>query len=241
MNKIAVAGVIGLAMLASEASAQTPGAAPASSPATASTPAPAPAAPQPASPAQAVAPNSVALSPAPGVSLAVPKGWMACDDATNRLLGPSEDPHGLKSIVCGSTHPHFALRVFNPAPFRTVSLLIDYSKQQDITMDGIAAITPEIMASIQADVCKSVTAPMIAASDIESCKAEIGQFVGHTAFVTTVVGIPHGGSRLAQFEIVIYEFPYSQGYLQVQFNTAVLIKSATTPLIDALKATFVVQ
>jgi hypothetical protein len=241
MYKMAVASVVGLAMLASGALAQAPDPAPATSPAAP----PATAAPASVTPTQAAtqapAPNSVTVSPAPGVSLAVPMGWIACDDATNKLLGQADDPNGLKSIVCGNDPGQYAWRVFNPAPFRTISLMIVYSKEQDITPEGLAAITPEIMANLQSDVCKSVTAPMTAGSDIESCKAEIGQFAGHAAFVTTVVGTPHGGTKLAQFEAVIYEFPYSQGYLQVQFNTATLLKSATSPMIDALKASFVVQ
>jgi hypothetical protein len=241
MYKMATACVVGLAVLASGALAQAQDSAPAASPAAP----PATAAPASVTPTQAAAqtpaPNTVTLSPAAGVSLALPKGWIACDDATNKLLGQADDPNGLKSIVCANSPVQFALRVFDPVPFRTISLMIVYSKKQDITPEGIAAITPEIMANIQTDVCKGVTAPMTAGSDIESCKAEIGQFAGHAAFVTTVVGTPHGGTRLAQFEVVIYEFPYSQGYLQVQFNTATLLKSATSPMIDALKASFVVQ
>ena len=47
--------------------------------------------------------------------------------------------------------------------------------------------------------------------------------------------------RQGKFEVDIYELPYADGYLQVQFNSPVMLKPATGPIKDAIIASFQVQ
>jgi hypothetical protein len=192
--------------------------------------------------APALPPATAHLTPAPGISFDLPMGWVACDDATNKLLGEAADPHALKGKVCVNIPGvSYKLRAFNPKIFQTLTFLFDWQEKQDITADELAAITPQVATAITPGVCAEIVKPMTGdGTTIESCNVAVGTFAGHIAMVSTIIGIPPG-TPVGKFRVEIYEMPYDKGYFQVQFNSSVLLLPTTQPVIDAIKASFKVE
>jgi hypothetical protein len=182
------------------------------------------------------------VSPAPGVSFDVPATWIACDDATNKLLGDNADPHGLKAKVCvmNASVP-YKFRAFNPNLFHTVSMLLDQHEKLDITADELASITPDVAKAISPASCAEIVKPMTGdGTVIASCEVTVGTFAGMKALHSIVVATPPG-NEIAKFQVDIYEMPYSQGYLQVQFNSPMAFRSVTGPEIDSVIASFKIE
>lgn len=181
--------------------------------------------------------GTVHLSPAPGVSFDLPKNWIACDDATNKLLNGMDDPRNLRASVCVTiAGVSYNLRAFNPILFHTMSMLVAYHVEQDISPADLAALTPEIITTITPAVCDEIGKPLTTdGTKIDSCVVAVGTFGGHQALVSTVVATaPEGGD----FQIDIYEVPYDKGYVQVQFNAVSLLKKITLPEEQAIMASF---
>jgi len=183
------------------------------------------------------------LSPVPGVSFDLPKSWIACDDATNKLLGQHADPRDLKSKVCIVVPGvPYKFRSFDPVLFKTMSMLMDQHEQQDITADELAAITPEIAKAISPQTCDAIVKPMTTdGTTIESCNVTVGTFAGLPALHSIVVAMPPGNNSIAKYQIDIFELPYSKGYFQVQFNSPVAFKSVTGPEMDTIVASFKIE
>lgn len=187
--------------------------------------------------------ETVRLSPVPGVSLDLPKSWVACDDATNKLLGQHADPRDLKSKVCVIVPDvPYKFRGFDPVLFKTMSMLMDQHEKQDITADELAAITPEIAKAISPQTCEAIVKPMTGdGTTIDSCDVTVGIFAGLPALHSIVVATPPGNNSIAKYQIDIFELPYSKGYLQVQFNSPVAFKSVTGPEMNTIIASFKVE
>lgn len=189
------------------------------------------------------APATVHLSLVPGASFDLPKGWIACDDATNKLLGQADDPHGIGKNVC-VTIPGvpYKFRAFNPLLFNTVSMMIDQHDAQDISPADLAAITPEIATRITPQVCDDIVKPLTGdGTTIQECHMMVGVFAGHKALHSTVVAIPPDKDSKSRYQIDIYEMPYADGYLEVQFNTPILYQPTTQPQINGIIASFIVE
>jgi len=186
--------------------------------------------------------GTVHIAPAPGVSFDVPTTWISCDDATNKLLGGNADPHGLKSKVCVTVADvPYKFRAFNPALFKTLSMLVDQHEKLDITPDELASITPDMAKAITPATCAEIVKPMTGdGTTIASCEVTVGTFAGMKALHSIVVATPPN-NEIAKFQVDIYEMPYSHGYLQVQFNSPSAFRSVTGPQIDSVIASFKVE
>ncbi|HEX4303899.1 MAG TPA: hypothetical protein VHZ78_13965 [Rhizomicrobium sp.] len=194
--------------------------------------------------ARAAAPlTPVHIAPVPGVTFDLPHGWIACDDATNALLGDAADPRDLKDKVCVKPNGDvtFKFRAFNPLLFRNISMLIDQHEQQDISATDLASITPEVATAIAPQVCPIASKPLTGdGTTIESCTLAVDTFAGHQALHSVIVAVPPNLPE-GKYQVDIYELPYSKGYLQVQFNSPVLFKGATKAEMSAIIASFTIE
>jgi hypothetical protein len=79
--------------------------------------------------AEATAVSAVHLSPIPGVSFNLPNGWIACDDASNHLLGDAHDQFRLRRGMC-VVHPGWEkassafFHAFNPDIYPPIEVLV---------------------------------------------------------------------------------------------------------------------
>ncbi len=183
-------------------------------------------------------PETIKLSPVPGVSLAIPKGWIACDAATNALLGYAADPMDSKARVCGEALPDRTalLRVYNPRPLRTTVVSVFFDPGIRFTTDMLRSFGDSITPQVKAKFCSAVTAPMLQEQvTVESCEVAISSIAGRSAIATDVIGVPPGGA-LGRFHLRMFDVSNDAGYLQLQFNTPVAVESATRPDVDAIIA-----
>ncbi len=185
----------------------------------------------------------VHVAPVPGVAFDLPHGWIACDDATNALLGDAADPRNLKDQVCNrpSTDVPFKFRAFNPLLFRNISMLIDQHEEQDISAADLAGITPDVAKAIAPQVCPVASKPLTGdGTTIESCTLTVDTFAGHQALHSTIVAVPPNLPD-GKYQVDIYEMPYAKGYLQVQFNSPLLFQPTTKVEMNAIIASFTVE
>ena len=177
----------------------------------------------------------------PGVSFDLPKSWVSCDDATDKLLGNNPDAHNFRSNIC-NVSTEYKFRGFNPILFRTMSMLIEQHEKQDISAQDLDAITPDVATTISPQVCKTVVEPLTKdGATVDSCEMTVGTFAGHKALHSIVIAVPPSGKPEYKYQIDIFELPYSQGYLQVQFNSPVMFKPTTKPEMDSIIASFKIE
>ena len=178
----------------------------------------------------------VKLSPAPGVTVTVPKGWIACDATNDALLGNASDPLNARVQICGgmATSIGFQLRAFNPRPFRTAVFSVRYDHAFRLTEAGIAKLASVPAATLKEQACPAVTAPMVQLHiTIEVCEVSVSTFGGRAAVFTDVVGIPPD-DIVGRFGLRIIEVAYPQGYLQFQIDAPLSLASVTKPDLDAI-------
>jgi hypothetical protein len=186
-------------------------------------------------------PEMIALAPAEGISLSLPKGWIACDDATNALLGNAADPLNVKAQICSFTLPGvtFLVRAYNPVPLRSLAFTMSADPGNTMTEDAIKSTAANLTPDITKQICEG-EAGVMPDTVIVSCDVSSATFAGHAAILTTIVGIPHQ-LELSKFKLRIYELSGAHGYAQFQFNTPTVVESATDPIMDSIASTIAVQ
>lgn len=187
--------------------------------------------------------QSVSLSPAPGISLAVPYGWMACDDATNTQLGKRTDRLGVRAKSCADNDStKVQLFAFNPQPLLNASVAVSYKTDKDLSESDIAALTPEKLTALTPQACDSVTKPLKERNQaVDSCVLSIEEIAGHQAVLATVVGAFSEESPQERARSRIYFVPYAQGYVTLQFTEPTEDGSLEPPLIDAVRKSLTIQ
>lgn len=141
----------------------------------------------------------ISLSPLPGVTLAVPNGWVACDDANDALLGRKADPLGAKTSLCAEVVPGQIVRLFDPhAPyFESVEIQATAVPNPDALAQRIA---PDRIAKDRDEHCATLSKPLLDKGlSLTSCDAVGGTVGGHAAQIVTIFA--HGRPDLARFSV----------------------------------------
>lgn len=187
-------------------------------------------------------PQTVLLTPAPGVSLSLPVGWIACDDATNALLGNRSDLATARQKSCTGLDPTYTrLRVFNPQLLQNVLVEVGYKTEKDITEEELAKLTPDRLADLSSKICDVLGAPITNGSKpVESCTVTADQIAGHAALLATLVFANEYDSG-TKTRSRIYYVPYAQGFAILQFTVPILGEPVAQPLIDAVVKSVVIQ
>jgi hypothetical protein len=184
----------------------------------------------------------VSLAPAPGVSFKIPKIWIACEDETEKLLSSAEDSFDMKANFCARSSPGpFKLRAFDPRPFRTLSMILNYHRDQPMTEKAIGALTQELVDQLAQTMCAAGAKPLIASGlKLESCDVKLGTFGGHRALTSDMeLDAPDDpGSKVI---ITSFELPYPDGYLHVQFSRLEAQNRIVMPLLDSIVGSFQVE
>jgi hypothetical protein len=185
----------------------------------------------------------IPLNPAPGISLSIPHGWEACDDATNVSLGDDPDWLGARQKSCArvGTNPEIKLSAFNPQPLQNVSVGVTYSTDKDLTESEIAGFSADRLTDMTPRVCQSVTQPLKNdLSPVDSCVLSVEQIGGHTALLVTVVAAFSYDSDTERSRAHIYFVPYEEGYASIEFIVPIIGEAVSQPLVDAIMKTVVI-
>jgi hypothetical protein len=178
------------------------------------------------------------LTPLPDLSITVPKGWKACDDASEATLGNADDPLKLKPQICD---PHkgnadFKFGAFSPALGKTVSVLVYRSATAPITAEVINGLTDDVIAQIK-DQLKKETAENIAkmGSKLDDYAVRKDTLSGQPALVSTVLQTPKMGA-IAQVYTETWEIPFGGGYYRISFVWPKIIEASVKPELDTVRA-----
>jgi len=178
----------------------------------------------------------VTLTPAPGVTFQIPQNWIACDDATEKLLTSAHDPLSLHDKICNADPGvPVQLRAFDPRPFRNVSILFNHFDHQVLSSDALNAFTPDDMKAGNSAMCDAATKALKETTKIASCNAGLGLLATKRAIVVAIVEIvPAQDVPNPKILVTSYELPYSQGYLQLQISYPEMFQQNVLPEVNAV-------
>lgn len=189
-------------------------------------------------------PELVTLTPAPGVTMSVPKGWVACNDAaTNTLLGNAPDPDHIGPRACEDPSDRQKLLVFDPHRFHYSEIRISYLTDK-IDADKFAdLLTPDSLARAQQEECNIIAKPLVdKGGTILSCVESAGALAGHPAKIVTIVALEQTepDQPAIQYQNTLTVVPYSQGTVEFQTITSIMLKPMTQPALDAMMNSVVI-
>ncbi len=186
----------------------------------------------------AVAEEMLKLSPKPGFTIDIPKGWKSCTEAIDKELGGADDPLVLSKQLCpvATATPGINLAVYSPKVGYTASVMFGYSEASPITPELIAALTPEMLNQVT-DAIRTEKEALLAksGSKLESAAVRTDKIGGQVALVTTLLITPKEGA-LAQAYSETWEIPVGGHMQQISFAWSKLLESNTKATLDAIKA-----
>jgi hypothetical protein len=133
--------------------------------------------------------GTVTLTPAPGVSIAVPRSWLACDAANNALLGGAADAYSLRRDGCENPPPaEEKLRVValdgSNAQFVGIAM-----SPTDVTADEWASSLSDSQLAATRDRDCGFVAESISSADakttVSDCATSAGSVSGHPAKIVS--------------------------------------------------------
>jgi hypothetical protein len=188
--------------------------------------------------AQAEEAATVTLTPQAGFTVQIPKGWKACDEATDKLLGAADDTLLLGKQACPAAAgmQGMTVTVYSPTVGFTATVMIGYADQSPVTPEVVNSLTPEMLTQVRDALRKEREVELAKlGSKIDDMAVRTDKIAGHSALVTTILQTPKQGA-LAQVYTEVWEIPVGGHMHQVSFVWPKLLESNTKPALDAIKA-----
>ncbi len=186
---------------------------------------------------------AVVLTPLDGVSVTIPKDWIACDDPNNAKLAPANDALSLAPKICAGPRSGGTMTfgAFDPEPRRTVAIYAGREPGSAIT-EGMILRTPHAnFSALAADVCPLIEKPLVDAhATVDSCVLNRKAISGHSALVFSVVYTPPEGPA-AQGELESWVIPSTHGIVDFNVVWPLIAKDKVTPMLEAVRNSLQVQ
>jgi hypothetical protein len=196
----------------------------------------------PAVEAAAVVPPPVAISPAPGLTLSIPAGWIACDTPTNALLGAPAGTEIVRQQSCGKMVQGQTLLAFSPALLLNISVGVIYAKDAAISQRQVERMDADDLEKFTTEQCPNITKPVTEENGtVQSCTFSTEQIAGHTALKSVLVATGPGDGPLQSELAQTYYIPYGQGYLTLLLDAPKLTQSYSQPVLDAVIKSVTIQ
>ena len=186
---------------------------------------------------------AVVLTPLDGVSITVPKQWIACDDPNNARLAPATDALSLAAKICAGPRSADTMTfgAFDPESARTVAIYAGREPESPITEGVILRMPDSNFAAMAADVCPLIEKPLAAAhATVDSCVLNRKAISGHSALVFSVVYTPPEGPT-AQGELEAWVIPSAHGIVDFDVMWPLIAKDKVTPMLEAVRNSLQVQ
>jgi hypothetical protein len=184
-------------------------------------------------------PVLVTMTPAPGVTMSVPKNWGACDAANNALLG--NIPAGASANFCAAAS---APRFFNPKP-----PYYEFVETESIAGNNDAGLVAQMLAPAQLakdrdQDCHQLTDPMTKDGDtVASCETQAGAVAGRPAKVVSFTATEHD-ARLPvpkQIAVRVIDVPLENRTVEIHVWTSGTLKPVITPAAEAIVSSVAIQ
>jgi hypothetical protein len=186
---------------------------------------------------------AVVLTPLDGVSVTIPKQWIACDDPDNARLAPAADTLSLAPKICAGPRSGGTMTfgAFDPEPLDTVAIYAGREPGSAIT-EGMILRTPHSnFAALAANVRPLIEKPLLDAhATVESCVLNRKAISGHSALVFNVVYTPPEGPA-AQGELESWVIPSTHGIVDFNVVWPLIAKDKVTPMLEAVRNSLQVQ
>jgi hypothetical protein len=187
-------------------------------------------------------PDTVSIMAAPGVTVSIPKGWIACDAANNAVLGNTPDPRNLIASQCRESESG-ELRFFDPRLFHGLNLDIS-SVLDGPDPDRFAAqLQPAALEASRAKECQDWNTLLTQQGMSPlSCDTAAGTVAGRPAKITTITAwmTIENGSR-EKGDLTFEDVPYGKGLVRFAWETTQTLKPMVQPVEDAIAASIVIQ
>ena len=193
--------------------------------------------------AAAYADDIVAVTPWPGVTMGVPAGWKACDEATDKLLGSADDPLAIKNVLCPlvAANAEIKFGVLNPKVGFTASVLFLFLEQSPLTPEALDALDDKMLGAVRDEVQKDWEARITkAGGKLDSIAVRRDKISGFSALVSTIVQTPASGA-MGQSVTETWEIPAGGHLYQFNLTWSKLLESNAKPAIDAMKPTIKIE
>ena len=186
---------------------------------------------------------AVVLTPLDGVSVTIPKQWIACDDSNSAKLEPAADALSLTAKICAGPRSGGTMTfgAFDPEPLRTVAIYAGREPQSPIT-EGMILRTPQSnFSDLAAGVCPLIEKPLVDAhATVNSCVLNRKAISGHSALVFSVVYTPPEGPA-GQGELESWVIPSQHGIVDFNVVWPLIAKDKVTPMLEAVRNSLQVQ
>jgi len=186
---------------------------------------------------------AVVLTPLDGVSVTIPKQWIACDDSNSAKLAPANDALSLTAKICAGPRSGGTMTfgAFDPEPLRTVAIYAGREPQSPIT-EGMILRTPQAnFSDLAAGVCPLIEKPLVDAhATVNSCVLNRKAISGHSALVFSVVYTPPEGPA-GQGELESWVIPSTHGIIDFNVVWPLIAKDKITPMLEAVRNSLQVQ
>lgn len=195
----------------------------------------------PAVEAQAV-PPPVSVSPAPGLTLSIPAGWIACDTPTNTLLGPLAGVEVVRQKSCSKMEPSQTLLAFSPLLLLNLSVGVLYEKDSAITQRQIERMDADDLQKFSTDQCPNITKPLVDQNGtVESCTITKEQIGGHAALKSVILATATDEGMVENEVLQTYYVPYDQGLVQLMLDSPKPTQSFSQPVVDSIVKSVTIQ
>jgi len=186
---------------------------------------------------------AVVLTPLDGVSVTIPKQWIACDESSSAKLAPANDALSLTAKICAGPRSGGTMTfgAFDPEPLRTVAIYAGREPQSAIT-EGMILRTPQSnFSDLAAGVCPLIEKPLVDAhATVDSCVLNRKAISGHSALVFSVVYTPLEGP-VGQGELDSWVIPSAHGIVDFNVVWPLIAKDKITPMLEAVRNSLQVQ
>jgi hypothetical protein len=183
------------------------------------------------------------LTPVDGVSLTLPKGWIACDDASNAKLGDAGTPSSIVPKICSGPRSGGAIAfgAFDPAPSGLVAVFTGREANDPAGNQLISQISERNLASLREKTCPLLEKPIVAAgASIVSCSLDRAPLARHAALVYRIVFAAVAGSA-AQSEVEDWAVQTDDGIVDFNLTWSLAAGERVKPVLDAIRASLEVK
>lgn len=181
------------------------------------------------------APPDVSISPAPGFTLSLPVGWVACDTPTNTLLGAVPGVAITRQKSCEKMAPGQTLLAFNPVDLMNVTVGVTPDTTQPITQRQIERMDADDMQKFNTEQCPNVSKPLLDEhATVDSCVITVDHIGGHPALLSTLLARASDEGPLETEILRTYYVPYGEGTITVSIDSPKLSETIVQPLVDAV-------
>jgi len=174
--------------------------------------------------------DAVRVAPVPELSLMVPHGWVACDQATNEQLGGGTLPAQLQAKMCEPGQPpHAVFKLVNPNLTEfVVVIFMEFPEAGKPMLDRVISEAGDAQQRDIVPLCNAI----VSGSPDSTCAANVGTVGGHQVVIGNLERT--GQSANAQMDGKFIVLATSKHCYVLMFASVATAKPKASAVVDAI-------